>query len=184
MPNYRRHYVPGGTYFFTVVTHERRPILTPTIGRDRLRRAIESVRTERPFEIVAIALLPDHLHTIWTLPEHNADYSIRWGLIKERFTRLFLRAGGSDGVSTESRRKHRERSVWQRRFWEHTIKDEDDLKRCADYIHWNPVKHGLAKSVIDYPWSSFHRFVDGGEYEPTWGAADPCPGYDEPEWGE
>jgi putative transposase len=184
MPNYRRYYLPGATYFFTAVTHERRPILTTPFGRQCLRRALSAVRADRPFEIVAVVLLPDHVHTIWALPEGDANYSLRWGLIKERFTRLFLDGGGREGVMSLSRRRRRERAVWQRRFWEHTVRDEDDLKRCADYIHWNPVKHGLVKSVCEYAWSSLHRFVGGGEYDPTWGSADPCPGYDEPEWGE
>jgi putative transposase len=184
MPNYRRHYVPGATYLFTVVSHERRPILTTALGRRCLRHAFRSVSADRPFEIVAIVLLPDHLHTIWTLPSTDANYSLRWALIKERFTRRYFTLGGTDGTVTESRRRHRERAVWQRRFWEHAVWDEDDLKRCADYIHWNPRKHGLAASVCDYPWSSFHRFVRGGEYEMHWGSGDPCPGYDEPEWGE
>ncbi|HEY1376065.1 MAG TPA: hypothetical protein VGF55_04695 [Gemmataceae bacterium] len=133
---------------------------------------------------MAVVLLPNHLHTIWTLPPDDADYSLRWGLVKERFTRRYLKGGGAEGMISQSRRQHRERAVWQRRFWEHTVRDEDDLKRCADYVHWNPVKHGLVGRVRDYRWSSFHRFARAGEYEPNWGSADPCPGYDDPEWGE
>jgi putative transposase len=182
MPQYRRNYVPGGTYFFTVVTHQRRPILTTELGRDCLRKALSQEQDKRPFEIFAIVLLPDHLHAIWTLPEGDAEYSLRWSRIKEQFTRSFLDGGGSEGVQTASRIRHRERSVWQRRFWEHTCRDEDELKRCVDYVHWNPIKHGLATRVRDYPWSSFGRFVELGEYDLDWGAENPCPEYDAPEW--
>jgi putative transposase len=116
------------------------------------------------------------------LPAHDANFSVRWGRIKERFTRSFLAVGGEEGQPTDSRQRHRERAVWQRRFWEHTCRDEDDLKRCLDYLHWNPVKHGLVACVRDYPWSSFHRFVRLGEYDMDWGGENPCPGYDTPKW--
>jgi len=170
MPDYRRWYVPGGTYFFTVVTHQRRPVLTTTMARRCLREAIKIELAVRPVEVVAFVLLPDHLHTIWTLPENDVNYSLRWKRIKELFTREFLAAGGEEGIISSSRAAHHERAVWQRRFWEHVIRDEDDLKGCLDYIHWNPVKHGLAKSPIDYPWSSFRRWVTTGEYPLDWGA--------------
>ena len=182
MPNYRRNYVPGGTYFFTVVTHQRRPLFGRAAARELLRAAIGAVRVARPFDIVAVVLLPDHLHSIWTLPKDDADYSTRWRQIKEAFTRSFLAAGGADGPSSASRERHGERAVWQRRFWEHTCRDQDDLNRCIEYVHWNPVKHGLARRVRDYPWSSFHRYVAQGVYPPDWGAADPYPGYNDPEW--
>src|SRR5947209_14935903 len=138
MPNYFRSHVPGGTYFFTAVTLGPRPILTTPLGRTCLRHVIRAVRAERPFEVVAIVLLPDHIHTIWRLPPGDEDYSTRWGLIKERFTRSYVSGGGREGTATKSRRRHRERSIWQRRFWEHLVRDEHELKRCADYIHWNP----------------------------------------------
>jgi putative transposase len=182
MPNYRRNFVPGGTYFFTVVTHERRPILTDEAGRDSLRRSIHDVGLKRPFHLVAIVLLPDHIHAVWTLPPGDAKYSLRWAQIKEGFTRLYLESGGNEGRVTNSRSAHRERAVWQRRFWEHTCRDEEDLKRCVDYIHWNPVKHGLARSVREYPWSSFHRFVREGEYDPDWGREVAFPGKMEAGW--
>jgi putative transposase len=182
MSDYRRNFVPGGTYFFTVVTHERRPILDGESGRDSLRRAILDVRGKRPFDLVAIVLLPDHLHSVWSLPSGDSDFSIRWSQIKERFTRYYLRAGGAEGTITTSRSARRERAIWQRRFWEHTCQDEDDLKRCVDYLHWNPVKHGVVQSVGDYPWSSFHRFVSEGEYEPGWGGGNPFPGTIESCW--
>ena len=184
MTHYRRNYVPGGTYFFTVVTASRRPIFQTDTTRALLREAIRRIQTKRPFETVATVLLPDHLHCIWTLPHRDSDYSTRWQQIKEGFTRAFLNAGGEEAVTSESRHNRRERAVWQRRFWEHTCRDEDDLKRCVDYVHWNPKKHGLVTNVCDWPWSSFHRFVTEGEYSADWGRDDPAPGFDAPEWGD
>ncbi len=182
MPDYRRNYVPGGTYFFTVVVHQRRPLFDREQTRVFLRNAILTVRRKRPFDIVAMVLLPDHLHCIWTLPQGDADYSTRWRQIKEEFTCAYLEAGGEEGTRSASRQKRGERGIWQRRFWEHTCVDQDDLNRCIDYIHWNPVKHGLVERVCDYPWSSFHRYVEQGIYPFDWGSMNPCPGYDEPEW--
>jgi putative transposase len=169
MPNYRRNFIPGGTSFFTVVTHERRPILTSDLARSTLRHAMVEERQKRPFQMVASVLLPDHLHAIWTLPTGDEDFSMRWARIKSNFSRPYLEAGGLDGVRSRSRERHLERAIWQRRFWEHTCRDEDDLKRCVDYVHGNPVKHGLVESVIEYPWSTFHRFVREGEYDSGWG---------------
>lgn len=184
MPDYRRNFVPGGTYFFTCVTHCRRPILATDLGRKCLREAILDVKTNHPFEIVAIVLLPDHWHTIWALPPDDARYPLRWTRIKEEFTRRWLASGGNELEQSPSRQKHRHRGIWQKRYWEHTIRDEDDLKRCADYCHWNPRKHGLVPRVCDWEWSSFYRFVNAGEYELDWGGVDPVPGWDESEWGE
>src|SRR5262249_43934435 len=143
MPNYRRNYVPGGTYFFTMVVHERRPLFSIEQNRDLLRKAIQEIQAKRSFTNVAMVLLPDHLHCVWTMPAMDADYSTRLRQIKEAFTRSYLESGGKEGRSTESRLRHGERAVWQRRFWEHTCRDQDDLNRCIDYIHWNPVRHGL-----------------------------------------
>jgi putative transposase len=182
MPNYRRWYVPGGTFFFTVVTDGRRPILGDATGRQILREAIRKEIARRPFKLVAIVLLPDHLHCVWTLPPGDMNYSIRWAGIKEQFTRGFLASGGTERYASPSRAQHRERTVWQRRFWEHTCIDEDDLGRCIDYLHWNPVKHGLVDRVWDYPWSSLHRFARRGMYDPSWGTTDPAPDLDAPEW--
>jgi putative transposase len=173
MPEYRRSYVPGGTYFFTLVTEGRRPFLTDPLARKHLREAMAEEFAARPVEVVAIVLLPDHLHTIWTLPPGDSDYSLRWKRVKELFTRAYLAGGGAEGAVTPSRRAHQGRAVWQRRFWEHTIRDADDLERCVNYIHWNPVKHGLVQRVRDYPWSSFHRFVEAGDYDLDWGAVEP-----------
>jgi putative transposase len=184
MPDYRRCYEPGGTFFFTLVTHHRRPILDTDLTRSCLREAINEVRTKWPFTMVAIVLLPDHLHSVWTLPSGDARYPIRWKRIKEQFTRRYLRAGGEEIPPGISRQRHCERGVWERRYWEHTVRDEDDLKRCVDYVHWNPKKHGYVGNVRDWPWSSFHRYVAMGEYTLEWGAEDPTPGYNDPEWGE
>lgn len=135
-----------------------------------------------PFEIPAIVLLPDHLHALWTLPPEDADYSVRWGMIKSRFTLYHRMAGGAEGRRTRSHVAHRGRAVWQHRFWEHTVRDEDDFKRCLDYIHWNPVKHGLVSRVKEYRWSSFRRWVGLGEYDEDWGGPPPGPEIHGAEW--
>lgn len=184
MPEYRRWYVPGGTFFFTAVTLHRRRILHTDMARRCLHDALDEVRTVWPFELVAIVLLPDHLHTVWTLPPGDIRYPIRWKRLKEEFTRRYLAAGGAETQPNFSRLRHNERGIWQRRYWEHTVRDEDDLKRCVDYVHWNPKKHGHVSSVGDWRWSSFHRFASLGEYTLDWGAEDPTPAYDDPEWGE
>jgi putative transposase len=181
MSDYRRWFVPGGTYFFTVVTHGRRATLTTAVGRQCLRAAFQYVRVNGPITIVALVLLPDHVHAVWTLPPGDGDYSTRWRRIKGRFTSNYLAQGGSDGISSNSRAARGERAIWQRRFWEHACRDEADLKRRVDYIHWNPVKHGLVGRVRDYPWSSFQRFVQLGEYSIDWGGDNPCPHWSQPE---
>jgi putative transposase len=169
MSNYRRYLVEGGTYFFTLVIHRRRPLLGSPLGRKCLRDAIEAVRKRHPFEIPASVLLLDHLHMIWTLPSGNANYSLRWRRIKEEFSRAFLAGGGKEGDRSMSRQKRNERGIWQRRFWEHLIEDEVDFERHFDYIHYNPVKHGLTESPADWPYSSFHRWVEQGVYPAGWG---------------
>ncbi len=116
MSDYRRFFVPGGTYFFTVVTHQRREILTSETGRQCLREAFEYVRTNRPFSVVAIVLMPDHLHTVWTLPPGDNDYSTRWRRIKGRFSGSFLELGGNEGKLNPSKKSRQERGIWQRRF--------------------------------------------------------------------
>lgn len=161
----------GRTYFFTVVTDERRPILTTDLGRSCLRAAFLQSKATRPFELTAIVLLPDHLHTVWTLPKGDTDYSTRWRAIKSDFTRRWLAVGGTEATRSESRISKAERSIWQRRFYEHTCRDEADLKRCVDYTHVNPLKHALVNRVCDWPWSSFHRYVRLGEYTRDWGSA-------------
>lgn len=161
----------GRIYFFTVVTHERRPILTSEPGRRALGASMRAEQAARPFKVVAMVLLPDHLHAIWEMPEGDPDYSTRWRRIKGRFSRLWAPDGERPEIGA-SRRRKAERDVWQRRFYEHTCRDERDLKRCVDYVHINPVKHGLVRRAVDWPWSSFHRHVRLGEYPPDWGGQD------------
>lgn len=119
-----------------------------------------------------MVLLPDHLHSVWELPAEDADYSLRWRLIKSGFTRLWTEAASDDGFVSWSRCRKGERGVWQRRFYEHTCRDDEDLKRCVDYIHVNPLKHHLVDCVVRWPWSSFHRYVRLGEYSSDWGSRD------------
>jgi len=171
MRRYIRNY-EGSVYFFTVVTHSRRPILTTALGRRCLKAAFQQVRTRHPFEIIAIVLLPDHLHTVWKLPPGDSDYSTRWRLIKTAFTKLWLQEEGAEGPVDASRMGKHERSIWQRRFFEHTCRDEADVERCIQYIHVNPLKHGLVERVVDWPWSSFHRYVRAGLLHKDWGAGD------------
>lgn len=181
MSDYRRWFVAGGTYFFTIKTHDNRPVLETDLARSLLRQSLQAVRQSHPFTIVAIALMPNHLHTVWTLPLNDSDYSTRIRRVKGLFTQKYIASGGREGRVGASHRRRRERGIWQRRFWEHTCRDEDDLKRCVDYVHWNPVKHGLVARVRDYPWSSFHRFVTMGEYDEDWGGTNPCANWNPPE---
>jgi putative transposase len=175
MPNYRRFTLPGATVFFTVVTYQRRRFLAEPLARRCLRRAIDVVRERHPIKVQAIVLLPDHLHTIWVLPPADSDYALRWRRIKEGFTERFLAEGGVEGERSPSRRAREERAVWQRRFWEHTIQDDEDFERHVDYIHYNPVKHGLVPCPRDWPFSSFSRWVQQGHYETDWGCSSQGP---------
>jgi len=168
MSKYARSWVPGGTFFFTLVTASRKKVFASPAHRRSLREAFRQVLAERPVETVAFVLLPEHLHCIWTLPEGDAGYSIRWKLIKERFSKAFLSHGGKEAKQSDSKTQRGERGVWQRRFWEHTVRDEVDLERLCDYIHYNPVKHGLVKCPYEWPHSTFHRFVDHGLYPRDW----------------
>lgn len=168
MPNYRRVWRPGGTYFLTQVTEGRAAFLCGDLARRTLHAAIADVGRDRPFELMAVVLLPDHLHMIWRLPAGDADYPGRLGAMKARFTRAWLAAGGPERRPTESRARRRGRGVWQRRYWEHTCRDHDDLKTHLDYVHWNPVKHGHARCPHEWPWSSFRKWVALGVYAPDW----------------
>ncbi|MCC6423567.1 MAG: transposase [Phycisphaerales bacterium] len=169
MPEYRRAHVPGGTFFLTLVTCQRVGIFASTGNINRLRQVIRLVRRERPFEIVAAVVLPDHLHLLWTLPEGDSDFSRRVGRIKALFTQSLQRECPALNESySPSRQKHREASLWQRRFWEHTIRDEADLRNHLDYIHYNPVRHGLVNCPHAWKHSSFHHWVNVGGYEPDW----------------
>lgn len=166
MARFRRATTPGATYFFTVNTYQRRRVLTDARVYDALKRSIRDVKTRLPFAIEAFVLLPDHPHCIWTLPTSDADYAKRWNLIK-RLTSQRTRDLFAQPVNT-SRLKRAELGLWQRRFWEHQIRDERDFERHADYIHWNPVKHGYVKIVALWPYSSFHHHVRRGVYPVDW----------------
>jgi putative transposase len=163
MSRYRRSDVLGGTYFFTVNLADRSShLLIDEI--DRLRRAYASVHARQPFETVAICVLPNHLHAIWTLPPDDADFASRWSKIK----RYFSTGLASSSARTSSKVAKREKGIWQRRYWEHAIRDDVDLARHVDYIHYNPVKHGLIKRAVDWPYSSFHRYVQAGLLSASW----------------
>lgn len=163
MPNYRRAFFPGGCWFFTVNLLERRETLLVD-HIEALREAIFATRQKYPFTIDAIVVLPDHLHAVWTLPPDDADFSIRWRLIKMRFAKGLPKQERLSAV----RRKRGERGIWQRRFWEHLIRDEDDYARHVEYCYINPVKHGLVTCVRDWPYSSFHRDVRRGNFPIDW----------------
>lgn len=158
MPNYIRAKFEGGYYFFTVVTYRRKRIFGKDSSRQLFRQAINKTQSRHPFEIIAFCLLPDHLHCIWKLPENDADFSIRWSSVKGLFSHSFLQAN-RQLYKQSSRADTGEVCVWQKRFWEHYIRDERDLHRHINYIHYNPVKHGLVKSAEDWPWSTYNRFV-------------------------
>ena len=163
MSNYRRTVIPGGVFFFTVVTHERTRIFTSEERVETLRAAFRKIMAVRPFYMDAVVILPDHLHCLWRLPAGDGDFSGRWREIKKSASRQI-----------DARTNHRrERSVWQRRFWEHTIRDEEDWQKHMDYIHYNPVRHGLAARPGDWPWTSFNRAVACGWYEKSWGDSEP-----------
>jgi putative transposase len=168
MPNYLRLKIPGATYFFTVNTYQRQLILTSEIARKTLRVVWNDVSQRYPFKTEAICLLPDHIHCIWRLPEGDADFSIRWSEIKRLFSAA-LRTPISQTNKSASRINRGESHIWQRRFWEHVIRDDTDYYHHLDYIHFNPVKHGYVRSVADWRWSSFHKYVSMGYYEKNWG---------------
>ncbi|MBD3394402.1 MAG: transposase [Chitinivibrionales bacterium] len=170
MPNYRRHRVAGGTYFFTLVTHQRRSWLCDPAARAALHQAIVSTRANWPFRIDAWVLLPDHLHCVWTLPDGETGYAERWRLIKTGVSRRLY--ADRTILPSASRSRRRESMLWQRRFWEHTICDEQDLAAHYAYVHYNPVKHGLCDSPGAWPYTTFHRFVRQGLYPPDWGVAE------------
>jgi len=157
MPNYRRWRSEGGTYFFTVVTYGRYPWLCEPIARQALRQATQAAY---PFSIDAWVLLPDHLHCIWTLPTGDDDFSTRWRLIKTRTTQVCTRHLPIDLPSSRSRQTRGDHPYWQRRFWEHQIRDEADFQNHIHYIHQNPVKHGHAITPTDWPYSTIHRSID------------------------
>ena len=171
---YRRVRVKGGTYFFTVVTYNRIKILCGAENAQLLRQAFKKIMKNHPFKIEAFVLLPDHLHCIWTLPDQDSDFSTRWRLIKSHFSRKCDFVGWVEErnptKANASRLKKMEKTIWQRRFWEHHIRNDDDLKQHIEYIHFNPVKHNLVKAPKDWQFSSFHRYVSKGIYNLKWGA--------------
>ncbi|MHC1740368.1 MAG: transposase [Anaerolineaceae bacterium] len=172
MPQYKRFLIDGGIYFFTVVTYKHLPILMTDTARRLLHQAWMDTQRRFPFETIAICLLPDHVHFIWQLPEGDANYSIRWREIKRRFTRGYLREIGPGEPRNGSHQKHHEAAIWQRRFWEHTILDEEDFENHLDYIHYNPIKHGYVTRSADWEWSSFRRYVNDGIYDLDWVGGD------------
>ena len=165
---YRRSKAPGVTFFFTVGTYRRNKILCHETNAALIKEAFLHVTTHHPFRIRAFVLLPDHIHCIWTLPENDNNYSMRWQLIKSYFSRRCQYE--YKAIQTASRLNKGEQGLWQRRFWEHRMRDENDLVRHIDYIHYNPVKHGPVNSLIAWPYSSFHRYVKQGDYDADWGA--------------
>jgi putative transposase len=168
MPDYRRAF-GGISYFFTVVAHQRQPIFVREDMRAALRTAMAAARRTKPFEIDAFVLLPDHLHCIWRLPEGDTDYPKRWNIIKGVVTQSCRDILEDESHLSEHRIKKRQSSIWQNRYWEHQIRDELDFERHVDYIHYNPVRHGLVTEVRNWPYSSFHRYVRNGTLPPDWG---------------
>lgn len=172
MPNWRRAHCPGGTFFFTVVTQNRAKILCTDAARAILHQCLKICNERWPFETIAIVLLPEHMHMIWRLPENDPDYSKRIGWIKKEFTKSWLRLGGQEQNITTSQQHDRRRGVWQKKYWEHLLRDELDLQHHIDYIHYNPVKHGLVSTPVSWAWSSFHKAVKQGLYTSDWGGGD------------
>ena len=164
MTNYRRLFVPGAAWFFTVNLQERHNNHLLVENLDLLRAAFTYVKERKPFRIDAVVIMPDHLHCIWTLPSEDGDYPIRWNMLKGYFSHAIPQG---EKIST-SRRQRRERGLWQRRYWAHLLTDQNDFNCHVDYVHWNPVKHGRVKQVVDWPHSSFHRYVKEGVYPADW----------------
>jgi len=164
MPNYRRAWHSGGTYFFTVNLLERRGNDLLTRHIDLLRAVVRSVRARHPFRIQGWVVLPDHLHCVLELPPGETDFATRWRLIKVEFSKALPATEWRSTV----RQRRGERGIWQRRYWEHLIRDEADYRAHMDYVHINPLKHGLVRRVIDWPYSTFHRLVELSVYSADW----------------
>lgn len=160
MSNYRRLYIPGGTYFFTVVAYRRQAVFADEQRVNLLRQAFREVKNKRPFDLLAAVVLPDHLHCIWRLPLDDTDFSTRWQMVKTAFSRRIPAPVKTDGAKT----------IWQPRFYDHCLRDENDFHRHLDYLHYNPVKHGLVSSPVEWPHSSFKRFAAMGWYAGDWSA--------------
>jgi len=163
MSNYRRANAAGACYFFTVVTSLRKPVFSSETSVQILRNAVRDEMQRRPFSIEAAVVLPDHIHCIWQLPNNDSDYSSRWREIKKSVTKK---------IGTDSNTRN-EGDIWQRRFWEHLIRNDDDWRSHMDYIHYNPVKHGYVENPAQWKWSSFNRWVARGAYQADWGGTEP-----------
>jgi len=166
MATFRRALTQGGVYFFTVNTYRRQRILTEPSIYAALKIAMQHVKASHPFNIKAFVLLSDYLHCIWHLPAGDVNYALRWSLIKRHVSQAVRSHLTEEG--TDSRAKRRGLGLWQRRFWEHQIRDDNDFMRHVDYIHFNPVKHGYVQRVADWPYSTFHRLVESGVYSQNW----------------
>jgi putative transposase len=164
MPNYRRAFIPGGTYFFTVNLLERRSNDLVVRHISALRESVRTTRRLHPVDIHAWVVLPEHMHCIFELPPNDHDFSLRWRLIKHHFSVAISK----NEYRNDVRRSRRERGIWQRRFWEHVIRNEEDYRAHMDYVHYNPVKHGLVKHVKNWPYSTFHSCVQAGMYPLEW----------------
>ena len=164
MPNYRRAFIPGGTWFFTVNLLQRyhNDLLVREV--DLLRETVRLVRERHPFKIDAWVVLPEHMHCVWTLPPGDADFSLRWRLIKSGFSRALPKTERRSDV----RKAAGERGIWQRHYWEHLIRDDIDYQKHVDYVHVNPLKHGYVKRVWDWPYLTFHSYVKQGMYSADW----------------
>lgn len=165
--HYRRVIIPGACYFFTVNLQDRTSKLL-TENSDKLRFSFQKTMRYYPFSIEAIVVLPDHLHMIMRLPEEDANYSLRWNCIKGIFSKQLP---ANEPISN-TRKNKRERGIWQKRFWEHLIRDEKDFEQHANYIHYNPVKHGYVANPSDWQYSSIHRFIQKGILKKNWGCND------------
>ena len=176
---YRRVVEAGATYFFALVTHQRALLFAGSENVERWRTAIAKLQKKRPFRIDAEVILPDHLHLLWTMPAGDGDYATRIRLAKTAVTKS-LELGKEQALS-KSRARKGEREIWQRRYWEHLIRDERDFQLRLDYIHYNPVKHGLVEGPADWPHSTFQTWVANGVYDPCWGSTD-IPSI--PDWAE
>ncbi len=168
MPDYRRAYRPGGTYFFTVSLLQRHSNDLLVRNIDLLRDVVRDVQRQHPFIIHSWVTLPEHLRCVIELPEGDSDFSLRWRLIKLQFSKSIPKTERLSPV----RAARGERGIWQRRFWEHVIRDERDFQAHMDYVHINPMKHGLVSRVQDWPYSTFHRLVESGVYSRDWAGGD------------
>lgn len=166
--NYRRNFQPGGTFFFTLVTLNRHRLFKNDAAYALFQQVVQEIKAERPFRMVAWVVLHDHLHMMWALPPGDADYSGRWSKIKSQFTRRWLEQGGREQSVSIGKRRDGRRGIWQPKFYEHTIRDEDDYIDHVEYTHYNPVKHGYVKHPKDWPRSSFHEYVRRGWYPRNW----------------